>query len=81
MAEHWKKYQICMQDKLHAGQYSHFPLHSGIILFVVGATYFLVDVSLEGDSLAAAPPPPLSDDNAAVTATREGDGHYFLLHP
>jgi hypothetical protein len=25
MAEHCKKYQICMQDKLHAGQYSHFP--------------------------------------------------------
>ncbi len=24
-AEHCKKYQICMQDKLHAGQYSHFP--------------------------------------------------------
>ena len=25
MAEHRTKYQICMQDKLHAGQYSHFP--------------------------------------------------------
>jgi hypothetical protein len=25
MAEHCKKYQICMQDKLHVGQYSHFP--------------------------------------------------------
>ncbi len=25
MVEHYKKYQMCMQDKLHAGQYSHFP--------------------------------------------------------
>ena len=25
MAEHCTKYQICMQDKLHAGQYSHSP--------------------------------------------------------
>ena len=39
MAEHCKKYQICMQDKLHAGQYSNFPF---MVAFVVLLSHWLM---------------------------------------
>ena len=56
-------------------------LRSGAAISMVGATYFVVNVALEDDSLAAAPPLPSSDNNAAATVMREGDGHYYLLRP
>ncbi len=33
MAGQCQKYQICMQDKLHAGQYSLFPHETGLRTF------------------------------------------------
>ena len=63
------------------GQGGAHPSVLALLFFVVGVTYFVVDLTLESNSLAAAPPPPSSDNNIAATLMRDGDGHYYLLHP